>query len=170
MLHIVFHARRQRRTKGKRGMSTFDRRYNCTRQQTSISIQSGPKVGAKIVKQSIKKSLEISMVLFVALVVDLGPFLMPKWRQIGTKVEANTAGNWKGDNCLKCSQWSTRMTFGLRLGNQKRSNIDEKTEPMSKCVSTSIFHWSELYPILPKKPIKPEKMSFLENTFLPPVF
>ena len=57
--------------------------------------QNGSQKGAKIVQKSIGKSIEISMVVFVTLLVDFGPFLMPKWNQSGTKVDAQTDINAK---------------------------------------------------------------------------
>ena len=69
---------------------------------------------------------------------------MPKWRQIGTKVEAKTDLNTKTPQSLKYYKnqhfFNNFGVRGDRFDNQNRSNINEKTEPVSKCVSRSIFH------------------------------
>ena len=69
---------------------------------------------------------------------------MPKWRQIGTKVEAKTGLNTKTPQSLKC--YKNQYFFnkfgvrGDRFENQNRSTISEKTELRSKCVPTSMFN------------------------------
>ena len=76
--------------------------------------------------------------------IHFEPKMMPKWRQIGTKVEAKTGLNTKTPQSLKC--YKNQYFFnkfgvrGDRFENQNRSNIGEKTEPRSKCVPTSMFN------------------------------
>ena len=104
----------------------------------------GSQNGAKNVKKSTKNSIKIRMSFLKGFLVKFWPTLMPKWRQIGTKVEAKTDLNTKTPQLLKCYKnqyfFNNCWVRGDRFENQHRSKINEKTEPMSKCVSTSIFH------------------------------
>ena len=88
------------------------------------------------------------MSFLIAVLVDFAPILMPKWSQVPTKVEAKTDLNTKRPQSLKCYKnqhlFNDFRVRGNRFGKKKRSNIDEKTEPMSKCVLTSIFDRSSV--------------------------
>jgi hypothetical protein len=49
-----------------------------------------------------QKSINFLMSFLMVFLVDFGPVLMPKWSQVGTKVEAETHLNTKTLQSLKC--------------------------------------------------------------------
>jgi len=63
--------------------------------------QNGAQTGAKNVKKTIKQSIKMGMSFWIAVFIDFGPELMPKWRQIGINVEAKTDLNTKRPQSLK---------------------------------------------------------------------
>jgi len=83
------------------------------------------------------------MSFLMGFLVDFRPNLMPKWSQVGTKVEAKTDINRKTPKSAK--HYKTQWCFnsfgvrGVRFEDQHRWQIDQKTESASKCVFASSF-------------------------------
>ena len=65
------------------------------------------------------------MSFLMVFLVDFGPVLMPKWSEVGTKVEAETHLNTKtlqSVKCFKTNDISMLLEFGASV---LRTNIDE---------------------------------------------
>jgi len=87
---------------GSKNLAGLNRVAPCLSPKWSKCLQKGSQNGAKMVKNSIKNSIEFWMCFLIAFSSHCSPFLMPKWSQIGTKVEAQRDINTKTPTSAKC--------------------------------------------------------------------
>ena len=112
------------------------------------------------------------MVVCVALLVDFGTFLMPKWSQRGTKVDAQTHRNAKGPQSLKSyttNDFSMNIVVrGDQFWKQKYQRIAQKTGPTWTYGFTSPLcrFWVDLSPSLGGKSVKKSIEKAIEKTDL----
>ena len=105
----------------------------------ALGSQLGCQHGANLGKKSIQKSIIFWMPLGIDFCVDFGGFWVPKWSQVGTKMEQTSISQKTRKNAFGASPLVPNWVQGVQVGSKNQQKIDPNMESKMECILASIF-------------------------------